>query len=561
MIGILLAASLLAHQNASPDFKYRWVYTMTNMYRAEEADRLVGIIQRASKVGYNGLVFADTKLQSLSEMPDFYIKNFKKVQTAAQENHVSLIPAVMSVGYSNSFLAHDPNLIEGMPVVDAPFTVRNRLANLVPTEGQHFKNGNFEGANGDKVNGLSYQDGPGQSSFYDSTTFHNSGHSIRMENPGAVKEVGGNCRVVQQVSTTPFRQYHVSAWLKTQDFDQASNVRIIALDSKGQSLCFQDLSVKPTQDWTNVHITFNSQKAESVSVYIGVWGGNKGKMWVADTQFEETGLLNVIRRSGCPVVVKGTDGTVYKEGEDFEQIVDPHFGNIPWPGEYEIYHASPPIKIIPGSRIREGQHLLVSFYAATVTGGDQANACVSEPEWDKLAIEEVHRVNQLFQPSGFFLSHDEMRVAGWCATCQARHLTPGQVLASNVARCGQIIKQEHPGAEMFVWSDMFDPYHNAHNNYYLVNGDLKGSWLGLPPEAVIVNWNSGDAKNSLPFFDEKGFGQILAGFYDGPVESIKGWLNDAKTLKHLKGVMYTTWVGDYSKLEKFAQVAWGTGRK
>ena len=35
---------------------------------------------------------------------------------------------------------------------------------------------------------------------------------------------------------------------------------------------------------------------------------------------------------------------------------------------------------------------------------------------------------------------------------------------------------------IYVWNDMFDPFHNAVNDYYLVRGDLKGSWEGLPKD-------------------------------------------------------------------------------
>ncbi len=555
MISALLAASILL-QTSSP-LKYKWVFTMTNMYRPEEADRIVGIIKRAGKCGYNGLVFADTKLQSLSEIPDFYIKNFRRVQAAADENRITLIPSVLPVGYSNSMLAHDPNLVEGMPTVKAPFQVKNGLANLVPDPQQHFGNGDFENTVVDRVANLSYQDGPGKTSFSDTVTVHSGTRSIRLENPGSLAEVNGNCRIVQQVPITAYRQYHVSAWIKTQDFDQASSVRITVLNPKGKALCFQDISVKPTQDWTQFHVTFNSQDNNSTNIYIGVWGGNKGKLWIDDSRFEEVGLLNVIRRAGCPIVVEGTDGTKYVEGQDFEKIIDPRFGNVPWEGEYEIYHPQPPIKIIPGSRIKEGQKLNLSFYCATITLGNQVNSCFSEPKWSELAAKELHRVDMLFHPTGYFLSHDEMRVANWCATCQSRHLTAGEMLSQNIAQCAQLVQKEHPGADMFVWSDMFDPNHNAHDNYYLVNGDLKGSWEGLPKSMTIVNWNSGEAKKSLAFFDKLGLGQILAGYYDGPVDSIKSWMSEAKLTRGLKGVMYTTWVADYSNLEKFAQVAWG----
>jgi hypothetical protein len=107
---------------------------------------------------------------------------------------------------------------------------------------------------------------------------------------------------------------------------------------------------------------------------------------------------------------------------------------------------------------------------------------------------------------------------------------------------------------------MFDPHHNAKNQFYLVRGDLAGSWEGLPKDMLIINWNSGDAAKSLPFFAQRGHGQVLAGYYDAPPDRIKTWLaagDTAKSTPSIRGVMYTTWQNNFSDLEKFAAAAWG----
>ena len=47
-------------------------------------------------------------------------------------------------------------------------------------------------------------------------------------------------------------------------------------------------------------------------------------------------------------------------------------------------------------------------------------------------------------------------------------------------------------------------------------------------------------------------GEILAGYYDGPVETITPWLCDAQRAGGLVGAMYTTWQNRYDDLEAFA---------
>jgi hypothetical protein len=108
---------------------------------------------------------------------------------------------------------------------------------------------------------------------------------------------------------------------------------------------------------------------------------------------------------------------------------------------------------------------------------------------------------------------------------------------------------------------MFDPYHNARDQYYLVRGDLSGSWEGLPDDVTIVNWNRGRAKESLPFFGKRGHSQILAGYYDHAPDSIRQWWGQARPEDRVDGVMYTTWRNNYSDLESFARAAWGQADK
>lgn len=99
---------------------------------------------------------------------------------------------------------------------------------------------------------------------------------------------------------------------------------------------------------------------------------------------------------------------------------------------------------------------------------------------------------------------------------------------------------------------MFDPHHNAVDNYYLVNGDLSGSWNGLDKAVVIMNWNFGVRAESLKFFAERGHKQVLAGFYDADAEQIGKWLDTVRknNVPNVLGVMYTTWQQDYSQLKE-----------
>jgi hypothetical protein len=215
------------------------------------------------------------------------------------------------------------------------------------------------------------------------------------------------------------------------------------------------------------------------------------------------------------------------------------------------------MKLAGGSSLRDGQKLRVSYYHAVTIYDNQVPCSLSEPKVFEIVSDQVRRVEKLFAPKTYFLSHDEIRVANWSQPERASGETAGRLLAKNVRKCVEIVRQINPRAELCIWSDMFDPHHNAVDPFYLVNGDLAGSWEGLPKDVTIVNWNSGKPTKSLPFFAGRGHSQILAGYYDGPPQKIADWLNAGRDVRGVDGVMYTTWRSHFDDLEKFAEAAWG----
>jgi hypothetical protein len=293
---------------------------------------------------------------------------------------------------------------------------------------------------------------------------------------------------------------------------------------------------------------------DKVLLYLGNWEGKGGRMWWDDVQLEEIGLHNLLRRDGCPLEVRGEDGTLYTEGVDFEPIRDPQLQ----PGVQ--YHTPPSgIRLTPDSRLHNGERLRVSYYHSVVIGDWQIMCCLSDPKVYDILRQQVQQVEDLLHPSAFFMQHDEIRMGNWDKACQDRHMTPGQLLADNVQKCTQIIHDINSNAKIWVWSDMFDPKHNAVDNYYLVNGTWAGSWEGLAPEVGIVNWAGHLKGANCAFFANRGHEQVLAGYYDGDRDGagITDWLRNVEAVSGVTGAMYTTWQQNYRYLEPWALAAWG----
>ena len=205
----------------------------------------------------------------------------------------------------------------------------------------------------------------------------------------------------------------------------------------------------------------------------------------------------------------------------------------------------------------------ISYYHPIICYEDRVNFCISEPKIFADWREEIQEANQLLHPAGFLMSHDEMRVINQCALCQSLKTHDGRRVAglehAYKAR-RKIVRDVRPDAEIWVWNDMFDPMHNAVDNYYGVNGTLKGSWKGLDKDVGIVNWHGGLKGKNCQFFADLGLKQILSGgYYDGDEDGagIAEWLANTKSVPNIVGAMYTTWEDKYDAMGPWAKRAWG----
>jgi hypothetical protein len=492
-----------------------WFYFSSNLQVDENVSRLESIWRRASKAGYTHVLLTDSKfarLGELGEMETKYFGNIARVRKIADELKLQIVPALFSIGWANNTLWHNPNLAEGLPVKDTLFVVKDGLATVVA-------------------------DPPvvlGKPHWKDDTVW-------MTDNLATIDNADGNARFVYRFGLPPFRCYHISVWVKTDNFQGTPEIKVLA---GNQMLQFQNLGVRQTQGWTQHHVVFNTLDNEHVGIYFGVWGGGKGKLRWRDWRIEEVGLVNVLRRPGAPLLVRRDDGQPCEEGRDYARVEDPKLGNEPWSGEYQSWHE--PLKI--RAKLPNGTRLRVSWYHPAIIYDGAVMCCLSEPETQDILQDEARRVRDAWKAPGYMMSHDEIRVMNWDASCQKRHLDAGEILADNVRMCTRLLE----GAQVYVWSDMFDPSHNARKGYYLVRGDLGGSWVGVDRSVTIVNWNFGNRDKSLKFFSDRGHKQILAGYYDGAPEQIKQWLASAANIKGIVGVMYTTWQGKYDDLEAFA---------
>jgi hypothetical protein len=358
-------------------------------------------------------------------------------------------------------------------------------------------------------------------------------------------------RVIQTVTVRPFRCYRLSCWVKTQDLDPPERFRIAVMTDDGRVLMTRHAELESTQDWEEVGLAFNSLEYEAVNAYAGVWNGPSGRFWIDDMRITELGFLNVLHRPGTPMSVRGeaTDAA-YTEGRDYEKVVDDTLS-------FEVDHAGPLLKTLPGGRIREGERVVADYYQALALeeGSWQMGVCLSEPRVFEIWGKVVEILDEHIAPKAYFFSMDEIRQGGWCEACAGRGVSAGELFGDCVTRQVELVRDACPNAEIFVWSDMLDPNHNAKEGRYLFKGDFAGSWNHVPGDIIMACWYYDKRNESLRHFDELSFRTIGCGYYDaGNLENAKGWLEALAETAGACGIMYTTWRSRYDHLEPFGDL-------
>ena len=523
--------------------RFVWVFGW-GLESDSDVTEISKVLDTAGKSHFNGAVVSFGLDTLCKKSPDFF-RRLEAVNRSCEENHLELIPSLFSVGYGSAALAHDPNLAEGLPVENAPLLVRGGEARLASTNSVGFKNGGFEEFKGNAFEGYDFHDQPGEVSFADTEVRHSGRASLRLENFTANPH--GHGRVMQTVQVQRHRCYRLTLWVKTEGLEPANALRVLVLAGE-RELAPREFHVPSTSDWRKLTMLFNSLNYDKVSLYAGLWGGKAGKLWLDDWSVEEVGPINVLRRPGTPVTVRSEDGSVvYTEGKDYAPLQDPNLNPGHDDGE------ALPLKLLPGSRIREGELLRVSWYHSMIINDSQVAACMAEPALYEIFDHEAKLLVKKLHPRSVFLNMDEIRMGGTCQACRGRNM--GELLGECITKQAEILRSYVPSLEIYIWSDMLDPNHNAHGNYYLVDGDFTGSWEHVPKNLIMAVWGGEPRPASLNFFAGRGSRTLVACYYDADdLKDVEGWLQLAAPTRKLRGFMYTPWQKKYSLLPAFGDL-------
>lgn len=539
----VLGLTAMSAMAAPYEDRFVWVFGWS-LNRDSDVAAVTRVIEEGARHQLNGAVVS-FGLDSLCRKPPEFFRRLDEVKAVCERNHVDLIPAVFSVGYGGGALSHDRNLAEGLPVEKAAFLAAPGEAAFLPDPAVRIVNGGFEEFSGQRFPGFNFHDRPGEVSFVDTAVRHSGRAALRMENFTVTPP--GHGRVMQEVRVTPRRCYRVTLWVKTEGLQPAGAFHVQVL-AGNRPLAPKNFTVPSTGDWQKVTMLFNSLTFDSVRIYAGIWNGKAGRIWIDDWTVEEVGPLNVLRRPGTPVTVQSEDGaSTYAEGRDYEPLVDPNYN------PQRVDHAWPTLRLANGSRIREGQKLRVSWYHPMAINDSQVTVCMGEPALYEIYDHEAKLMAERLHPRRVLLNMDEIRMGGSCRACRGRNM--GELLGECITRQVAAIRRHMPGAQIYIWSDMLDPTHNARPNYYLVEGDYTGVWRHVPKDIIPTIWSRAPREQSLQFFSAEGFTTLVGCYYDADdLKDVERWLELTRGMPNVRGFMYTPWQRKYELLPAFGDL-------
>ncbi|OFA01056.1 hypothetical protein [Duganella sp. HH101] len=546
-------------------FEKRWVYFGGDITSVGTRQKLIDVIHRAAVLGYNGIALNTSGHSPYEAMlkpaldPSF-ISSFNEIVSAAKANGIELIPVSGGMhipGYVK------PQLIEAIPTT-TPFIVKGGQATPVGASLLPAGGGSFEST--DALWGID------ATVSYDNSEAHTGSQSIKFAQPVS----GGQARLYRAFrNLRKNAAYRMTYSVKAANYD--TRFRIMITDDGGMPV-YQNASADlgwssvgggwatdrnnlplPSAGWANYNLDFNTGDSDIIKLYIGSWSASEtrtGNVWIDDIDIKEIGLAHTIRRDPdlgpiLPVEVYSKDRTIkYEEGVDYEVKVEK-------------------LTLPQTTKIKEGQELYVLWYQSAenmmTKTATPASACY--PEYFNIQKQNFNNIRGLLgeaNSSKYFIYYDENRVFNWDPTCPTKRESAGDYLAYNFKTYQDALLKEHPGLDLYVWHDMFDPNSNAIDKYWQVHGSLKDSHKGLNTTTTVVNWTDSmpgkqNPVASLTFFSKLSVKQIIAGYYDdssSQMTEVKAWMDALDTAQQqgvtgVNGFMYTTFKGNdgYGDLE------------
>lgn len=527
---------------AGGQYPDRWFYCGERLENDKDYAKYVELIDRAAAADLNGMLFT-RGLHHYGTWSKRQKELFQKVVQHCEEKDVEIIPLVWSAGYG-SFSGRDPHFAETVPVTGVLHCRQGDKLVLEPS-GAVLKNADFENVDKarNRVSGW-FTDVPGTVSFVDDTVAHSGKTSVRIVQKKGVNK-HGHARMWQEVKVLPHRKYKFSIWTRKEGFDPRDGGQRLQVYLKGQDINSGPTTGTDLRDptgggkWFQASCTFMSGEADAATIWVGMWGGPDGTVWWDDAKLEELPLTEVVRTEDVPFTVKDAkSGVVYQEGKDY-LLKD---------------GVKTELTVPAGSAIPEGGTVLIDAWVVAHCGPKgQRTDCPANPKLIEAYRASIKEMMGALKIKKLFLDMDEFRNGGTCPRCLKRDTDMAHLFGELVTEQVKVIHEADPSITVYMWNDMVDPNHNAKEKFWGCRGSFVGSWKYIPKDIVICIWGANEKK--VKFFEEQGFRQMIAGYYDAKnLDRDKVYIDLLNKVPNATGLMYTTWDHRYELLDDFGKL-------
>jgi len=582
-----------------PDYKWRGVYITLNNTTCGDPYTLKGQKKEKWLVCFKSLIDSWRLLRINSlyiQTPVFFrldgndIKLFDDVFTYARLNNVEPIPVLASKlwGIPLDFLRKDA--IEGIYHKDVKFKVE--AGYLVPQNNSITSHIAYDWEI--KHNLLS----PDWHTINKADNERETVITIKQEvnnepwkNPVFVKDKAGNTRL----SVQPGQYYELMISARS-DKNNAARILVTATGYNKNGDALSNIhqfsaAVFAKQNWSKRWIpVFASKKAHSISIRV-VARNISSKAVSVELRKPvlipmENKFVNVLDNNETTLLIKSSNGKQqYTNGKDYSfsheairEWRETDFKNI----------KKTVIKILPGSRIHNGQIVNVSFdslpleYRAIPMSKYSAASDYTYKEYQRV----FKRLKSL-SPKFIHISMDE-HAGGLNRDSRSKKLrlcnrdlyihyinTLDDILhkKGNVTlpQGGRINGVGLSDTKLIMWDDMLNPWHNGNNlTYQLPFGGVTGATalnanrdcdnnITLNHDVLLADWwykgndKRGVVKNSPSFYSGLGYQYFVSTWYQP--KGIKNWLKRVSPSK-TEGFIATTWNRQLQGVPDMACMAW-----
>ena len=542
----LFAVAALSVSPVRADAPHLWLHyarSCTNPKQLAEGKKFVDL---AAAHGLNGMLVGN--VDDLFRQSQSARDNVRALKLYGDQKGVKIIPSLWGTSpgdmtYSTPSL-HETIALKGMPFEAQGGRIVHRKS-ATPIRNASLKEYDLEK---NVFAGWSAEH-PGVGSFVEPDGGHDGKPAVRFE-PARAKDKYRHSRFMQKVTLEPRRRYRFSGWFRGEDADRYFHPMRISVgvdNGKDKPMTFSSSGrnvPKGDLDWHQLSVSFTAGETGTIYLYAGSWSMTDGRFWLSDFALEEIGITELSMRKSAPRRLRNAaTGVVYAEGKDWTVAPRKH-------GEEVV------LELAKGSAIKSGDQLLFDCFIVA-RGGPKSNSstCMSDPQLYAWLEKSARTIAEVLEPEVWMLGIDEIMAGGTCELCKTSKKDLAHILGECTTKMRDIIRRETPNAEIFVWSDMYDPYHNANVRLGACRGTFEGVGDLIPKDVGMMLWYGEKVDKSAPYFAERGHCLMGSICCDGKdvAGAVRKWKNGLSAYPGLRGFMYTTWINEYSKIDTFVR--------